>query len=220
MKRNMPLILLTLLALLAAGCEVFPYVTQPTTTVSVPPVTPTAEPTEAPPTATLAPYETPTPTEITEAPSEPTPTGKPAYTLQPGSPVALPNFNHPEAGCAWLGVAGQVFDEQELEVLGLTVLVGDTQNPNADPYQAQTGDALAYGRGGYEIRIAEEVLDTNERFWIQVVNAEGASLTARHAFDTTADCGRNLILINFVPLPDPGPEMGATTPEPTLPAYP
>ena len=220
MKRYTPLILLTLLALLAAGCEVFPYVTQPTAMITVPPSTPTVEPTEAPPTATLAPPETPTSTEVIVSPSEPTPTDNPTYTLQPGSPVALPNFNHPESGCAWLGVAGQVFDEQGLEVLGLTIQVGDSQNPNADPYQAQTGDALAYGLGGYEIQIAEEVFDTNERFWIQVVNAEGAPLTARNAFDTTADCGRNLILINFVPLPDPGPEMGATTPEPTLPAYP
>ena len=229
MKRQFPLLLLILLALLASGCEVFPYITQST------PVAPetyeeaTAIPTNRPPTATLIPSPTPTQTleEIPEStpeppveePIDPTPILDPEYTLQEGSPAALPNFNHPEAGCEWLGVAGQVFNDDGLEVIGLTVLVGDSKNPNDAPLEGITGDVLAYGLGGYEIQIAAEAMDSNGRYWIQVLNIEGAPLTARHYFATYQDCEQNLILINFVPL-DNNAAKDAPTPTPTIPAYP
>ncbi len=226
MKRHMHLILLTLLALLVSSCEVFPYVTQPTVAMpeGSPEPTLTTAPSEEPaapaPTATLAPPPTPTATnvEVSEEAPDPTPTSSPAYTLQEGSPVSLPNFNHPEAGCDWLGVAGQVFNENGGEVPGLTVQVGDAQNLDEDPYQAYTGDALAYGFGGYEIQIGEAAFDSNERFWIQVLNAEGAPLTVRHHFATFADCEKNLVLINFVPQAEAAQEKSAPTP--TLEAYP
>ena len=216
MKRYMPLISLTLLVLLSAGCEVFPYVTQPTATISPPPATATTEATSLPPTETLAPSPTPTATpEETAGPLE-----APSYTLQEGSPAALPNFNHPEAGCDWLGVAGQVFNAEGLEVLGLTVQVFDEQGPDAGPYQAQTGDALAYGRGGYEIQVAEQAFETSMRFSIQVFTPEGTPLTERLFFSTYGDCSRNLILINFVPRADDSTAKEAPTPGPTTPAYP
>jgi len=179
------------------------------------PQAPTAEPTSPPPTATLIPSATPTLTATPEETAEPV--ESPSYTLQEGSPVTLPNFNHPEAGCDWLGVAGQVFDEEEGEVLGLTVLVGDIENPEADLWEGITGEALAYGLGGYEIQIADKPFESSERFWIQALNPEGAPLTARHNFTTAADCDKNLILINFVPLEE---SASKEIPTPTTPAYP
>lgn len=227
MKRNLPLLLLTLLALLVSSCEVFPYVGQATQDAPEALDEATLEPTVRPPTATLIPSPTPTntPEEILETaaesaaeePAVPTPTPEPSYTRQEGSPVALPNFNHPEAGCDWLGVAGQVFDKNGLEILGLTVLVGDKENPEDDPLKGITGESLAYGLGGFEIQIAEEPLNSTERFWIQILNAEGAPLTARHAFDTYQDCEKNLILINFIPLDE---SAAKAAPTPTTPAYP
>jgi len=224
MKRYVPLLLLAFLALLVSGCEVFPYVAQATPDVPEALEESTSEPNENPPTATLMPSPTPTPMpeEAIEAGVEPapeettevTPTPEPSFAFQEGSPVALPNFNHPEAGCDWLGVAGQVFNEENLEILDLGVLVGDSENPEADPLEAVTGEALAYGLGGYEIQIGEETLDSSERFWIQILNTEGAPLTARHHFDTFKDCERNLILINFVPLEENAAKSGPT-PTPT-----
>jgi hypothetical protein len=227
MKRNLPLLPLTLLALLASGCQVFPYVGQATQDTPEALEEATLEPSISQPTATLIPSPSPTPTpeEIPETVAEsaaeepivPTPTPQPTYTLQEGSPVALPNFNHPQAGCGWLGVAGQVFDKNGLEMLGLTVLVGDTENPEEDSLAGITGEALAYGLGGFEIQIAEEPLDSTERFWVQVLNGEDVPLTARHAFDTYQDCEKNLILINFIPLDESAMK---AAPTPTVPAYP
>lgn len=227
MKRNLPLLLLTLLALLASGCEVFPYVGQATQDAPEALDEATLEPTERQPTATLIPSPTPTniPEEISVTAAESaaeetavsTPTPEPSYTLQEGSPVPLPNFNHPETGCDWLGVAGQVFHDAGLEMLGLTVLVGDTENPEEDSLAGITGEALAYGLGGFEIQIAEEPLDSTERFWVQVLNGEDVPLTARHAFDTYQDCEKNLILINFIPLDESAMK---AAPTPTVPAYP
>jgi len=223
MKRHLPLILLTLLALLVSSCEVFPYASQseagPTEVVNEPSAT--NEPTSPPPTATLIPSATPTSTAAPEETVETAPDiiESPTYTLQEGSPVTLPNFNHPEAGCSWLGVAGQVFDEKEQEVLGLTVLVGDAENPEADPLEGITGEALAYGLGGFEIQVADETHESSDRFWIQVLDPQGAVLTARHSFETSADCENNLVLINFVPL-EKNTAKNAPTPTPTTPAYP
>lgn len=224
MKRNIPLIMLTLLALMVSGCEVFPYVFPSATTVSQdsPQASATKKPTDSLPTATLIPSVTPTftPEVAAEEPADSAPPVTPVYALQAGSPVGLPNFNHPEAGCDWLGVAGQVFNQEGLEVLGLTIQVGDSQNPNQEPLQAQTGSALAYGLGGYEIKIAQEAMGTTERFWIQVLNADGAPLTARHFFETFGDCQRNLILINLIPLAEEDQTKQAPTATPTLQAYP
>ena len=229
MKRQIPLFILTLFALLVSGCEVFPYVMPSTPEPPEVFEEATALPTDRPPTATLIPSPTPTQTleEISEStpepaleePAEPTLILDPVYTLQEGSPAALPNFNHPEDGCEWLGVAGQVFDEEGLEVIGLTVLVGDSNKPNDAPLEGITGDVLAYGLGGYEIQMAAEALESSERYWIQVLNPDGTPLTIRHSFNTYQDCEQNLILINFVPL-DESAVKDALTPTPTIPAYP
>ena len=56
-------------------------------------------------TATLKPTLTLTPT--IAATTTPLP-----YHLQSVNPVYLQNFVHPEAGCNWMGVGGQVFDKQ------------------------------------------------------------------------------------------------------------
>ena len=56
------------------------------------------------------------PTEIpladpTSSPIPPTPTPEPAppFAVLPGAPLFSPAFLHADLGCAWMGVAGQVF---------------------------------------------------------------------------------------------------------------
>jgi hypothetical protein len=219
------ILFLLLISMLLAGCTLIP--TPPWTTTE-PPVNPTeplptdtpADPTVPPATETLPAYPietSPAPlptstatTEETQTPLDETlsPTEQPEFILQPGSPFYLPNFNHPEAGCSWLGIAGQVFDLDGTEIQGLVIRSGE--------FTAVTGDAIAYGPGGFEIQIGEAPVGSNGVFDLQVFDKSGQSLSERIFITTYEDCDQNLILVNFVR----ADEDDFPTATPTLEAYP
>jgi len=155
------------------------------------PAAPTA--TEAPTlTTTFIPSQTPT-----KVPSV-TPTALP-YTVQAGTPVYTTNFGYSDAGCNWLGVGGQVFDENGSPVINLVIWVrGSIENT---PFEAivlsGTAEGDKYGPGGYEAIIHNAVLETSGIFSIQILDLNGNILTDQVFFDTYAQCDQNLILINF-----------------------
>lgn len=120
------------------------------------------------------------------------------YQLQPGSPAWLPNFIHPEAGCNWLGVAGQAFDAEGNPVTMLVVEVGGILSGNQIQSLSLTGVAPAYGPSGYEVHLGNRAVDSGSTLWIMLKDLSGKELSNRIYFDTFADCSRNLVLINFV----------------------
>jgi hypothetical protein len=232
MKRRLFILTVILMALIIMGCQYLPYLLEflpdiiPDFPLPIPTATPsteTAQPTFTlqptatlaistatlvPPTATLEP---PTPTSeetATQDPISPTPLPSVEFVLQPGTPIYLSNFNQPDAGCDWMGVAGQVFDRSGNEIQGLTILSGELTSI--------TGEAQGYGPGGYEILISNTPVDSTATYWVQVLGENNQPLSERVYFDTFASCEMNLVLINFVPL-----EASLTpTPTPTLEAYP
>lgn len=147
----------------------------------------TPEPTlTATATATLPPTPTPTPTE----PPKP-------YALQPGSLFSMPAFTHSEAGCAWMGVAGQVIGEDGQPVENLVIMITTVQNGVRSEWMGYTGAATAYGPGGYEIQLGNQVSATG--YTIQLFDLDGNMLSDIIPFTTAADCQQNLVLINFNP---------------------
>ena len=120
------------------------------------------------------------------------------YRLQPGSPTWLPNFIHPEAGCNWLGVAGQVFNLEGNPVTALVVEVGGSLGGAQVQSLSLTGVAPAYGPGGYEVNLGDRVIDSSAALFLQLKDLSGKDLSDRISFDTFADCSRNLVLINFI----------------------
>ena len=201
------LLCLLCLSLLISGCDILPEITFPSRKTPVPSSTPFS-PEEIIPTSTLPAYPPldPVPTSTLPAypPLEPTPDPNvdAVFTLQAGGPFYLPNFNHPEQGCDWLGIAGQVFDDGGLEILNLTVVAGNRLAGEDHNLAATTGQATAYGLGGYEIELTNQPVNTTNLFWVQVLGTEGQPLSQRIYFDTREDCEQNLILVNFVPLED------------------
>lgn len=218
-------VFLILLSILVSSCQVFPYayettVAADTETTDVA-ATPQPTQTQVPATATSETVET---EEATATPEEPTP--EPTletteqYIVQEGTPTYLSNFANPDEGCDWMGVAGQVFDEEGNEVLDLVIVVGSTLEEIAGELSSQTGTALSYGPGGYEIKLTDTSLDTSETFWIEVRNTYGSTLSERIYFDTFADCEKNLILINFVQETEGAKGISTLEATPTLEAYP
>jgi hypothetical protein len=167
-----------------ASTGVSPSATEPSTTQT--PVSPTA--TVAAPTATAVVGVE----DIT-------------YRLQTGNPARISNFTHVDAGCNWIGVAGQAFDTQGNPVTGLAVSIKGTLGSNNIDMVTITGSANAYGPGGYEIVLGTQPVASSGKLTIQLLDPSAKALSDKITFDTTADCAENLILMNFVPvniLPD------------------
>lgn len=157
--------------------------TRAVTATALPSATP--EPTQtSTATATLPPTPTPTPTE----PPKP-------YALQPGSVIPMPAFTHGEAGCTWMGVAGQVIGADGQPVENLVIVIKTMQNGVLSEWMGYTGAATAYGPGGYEIQLGSQVSAIG--YTIQLFDLDGNMLSELFPFTTAADCQQNLMLINF-----------------------
>jgi hypothetical protein len=117
---------------------------------------------------------------------------------QSGSPSWLPNFSRPNDACNWMGIAGQVFDNEGNAVQSLIVEIGGVLEDMHISLFTLTGIAPAYGPGGYEIEISNQPVNSHLSLWIRLLDLDGESLSHPIYFDTFADCSRNLILMNFV----------------------
>jgi hypothetical protein len=172
---------------------------------SIVPASPTPQKTNVPSTQTKVPYlPTPTlkPTLIpTSSPTKPqkveTPPARP-YSVQSNNPIYTQNFNHPDKGCNWMGVAGQVFPAKGMPVVNLVVVItGKLGDKTLDLIQL-TGLANAYGPGGFEVELSATPVASTKTLSIQLYDLTGKTISDPLTFNTMADCKKNLILINFV----------------------
>ncbi|HEY5571569.1 MAG TPA: hypothetical protein VIK64_01025 [Anaerolineales bacterium] len=120
------------------------------------------------------------------------------YVVQPGSPRWLPNFSHPELGCNYLGIAGQIFDRDGLPAKMLVVEAGGVLQGTDLFALSLSGITQNFGPGGFEIILSDHVIESNDSVWVQVYDLQGLPLSERVFVDTLADCQRNLALVNFV----------------------
>lgn len=153
-------------------------------------------------TSTSMPFNTATsrPTESYTATLIPSPSPiRMLYVLQTGTPAYIPNFAHPEFGCDWTGVAGQIFDRDGAPVLNLVVnIIGTIDNTKID-LVSLTGipEADIYGPGAFEIQLSNSLIDISS-LSIRILNLNGTILAGPIAFNTFDDCQKNLIIINFI----------------------
>lgn len=201
--RRVVLFFALMLMLTACGGLALPGAPAQTAPTNPPPqIAPTATPQVV---RTLPPLITPTQPQSPEAttpesspaPSAPVPSPTPAFVLQAGSPAYLPAFTHPEAGCAWVGIAGQVFNSAGLPQDNIVVVVKGLFNGKAVDALALSGLAKAYGAGGYEIQVGTASATTSEALTIQLLNDKFEPLSPVYPVQTFDDCQKNLILMNF-----------------------
>jgi hypothetical protein len=178
----------------------------PATSTATPVPTNTSMPSSTPTsTATLVPTKTSTPTK-TPVPTSTSTQTKTAtaivmqYEVQSNSPVYMQNFAHPELGCNWLGVAGQVFDKSGVPVENLVIVVEGTLNNQSVELLGLTSGSLSsdYGIAPYEIQIASQVLASEGALTVTVYDLSGNLLSLPVAFNTYSDCTKNLVIVNFV----------------------
>ncbi|MGB9521494.1 MAG: hypothetical protein ACPL6F_01935 [Anaerolineales bacterium] len=122
---------------------------------------------------------------------------------QTGSPAYLINYIHPELGCNWLGVVGQIFDLTGKPVMGKIIEVDGSLNNQDILGLGLTGNNIEIGPAGYEIKLADAVYASDSPLRIQVFNSDGSPLSNPIPFVTYADCNKNLIVFNFLMFPYP-----------------
>ena len=113
--------------------------------------------------------------------------------MDPSSPVFTANYAN-NAGCNWLGVAGQVFDLAGQPVSGGAYMIWVTEG--GVNYQTFTGGALAYGPSGWEVYLFDRPRVATHR--IQLFTPSGTPVSEVYEFSTLASCNHNLVIINFV----------------------
>jgi hypothetical protein len=119
------------------------------------------------------------------------------FFFQPGTPIAVGNFLHPENGCNWLGVVGQVFQE-DLPVENIIVKIDGTMGGEQILVYAITGGAPGLGVGGYEIFLSDYLITTHRSLFLELINMSGVPISPKLAIDTYHDCNKNLLVVNFV----------------------
>jgi hypothetical protein len=147
-----------------------------TTTPSLPEPTQTPEPTLAP-TPTVVVYD---------------------YQLQEGSPAYIENIHHPDRGVNWMGVGGQVFDSEGNPVERIVVVAAGTLGGEAIEVLGMTGAARQYGPGGYELQLAQRLIQSSDTMTITLFDLAGNRLSEGIAIDTFDDPARATIIVNFV----------------------
>ena len=164
-----------------------------TPTIGVPTETATPRPTNTP-LVTATPFEL-LPSSTPTVGATVTPGG---YAFEPldGSPSAIPGTSfHPELGCDWIGVAGQVLGMNDEPVRFIIVHLGGTLEGQTVDSLIATGMATAYGPAGYEFIIANRLVATNDSLWIQLEDVQGLPLSDKIYFDTFDNCDQNLVII-------------------------
>ena len=141
--------------------------------------------------STATPTDTPMPT--------PSPTALFDYGIQVGSPAVVANFLHPDAGCNYTGIGGQVFSKDGKPIGDqIVVKVTGTLEEKDVEFLAVTGGYLALGPGGYEITLADHLAGTNNSLFLQLYDLNGIPVSTLISFNTYSDCTKNLVVLNFV----------------------
>jgi hypothetical protein len=162
----------------------------PTSTPSPVPTFPTKTPT---PTLTPTPSNTPT-----ETPVGPTLTPSPTrssfpFTKSDTSPFYLQNYAN-NAGCNWLGIAGEVLDLRRIPVPPGQYRVhvwgeGVDQRPHV-------GGAPDYSPSGWEQYVAGSPLVRD--YNVQLETENGTAVSQVYTVQTRASCSQNLVRLDFV----------------------
>ena len=141
--------------------------------------------------------------EITIAPSATTAAGSTITPVSSGMQFEVAvdhvssDYYHPEAGCNWMGVAGQAVDMNNSPVLYLAIHISGVIGGKVLDYISLTGTAPSYGPAGFEFYLGDKTLASSETLWIQLVDQQNLPLTEQVKLTTYNDCSRNLVMIRF-----------------------
>ena len=107
------------------------------------------------------------------------------------------SYYHPDAGCNWMGVAGQAVDMNNSPVLYLTIHISGVLAGKVIDYYSLTGTAPNYGQAGFEFVLGEKAIASSDAVWIQLMDQQNLPMTNQVKITTYNDCAKNLVMIRF-----------------------
>ena len=159
--------------------------------------TPTAVPTF--PTRTPTPTQTPTPSNTpTETPPGPTPTASATrsqylFTKSNNSPFYLQNYAN-DAGCGWMGIAGEVLDVARNPVAPGSYQV-HVWGSGIDA-RLLVGSAPDYSPSGWEQFLFDSPVIRD--YEVQLESSNGTAVSQAYRVQSRASCNENLVRFDFV----------------------
>ncbi|MHC1785207.1 MAG: hypothetical protein AB9891_21080 [Anaerolineaceae bacterium] len=105
-------------------------------------------------------------------------------------------FN-PKHTCNWQGIAGQTFDLLNRPLPGILVQVSGQLGNEKLEMISMSGTVLTYGDSGYEIFLANRVIESHETLSIRLIDEAGKPLSEQYKLDTSGNCNQNLVIVNF-----------------------
>lgn len=120
-----------------------------------------------------------------------------AFGLQAQPQAISASLYEPTRACAWMGVAGRVFDIKNRPVKGIRVAITGWLDGHTVNLLSLTGTALQYGPSGYEFSLAEAPDATIGQLKIQLMDQSDLPLSDVVVLDTYVECEKNLILVDF-----------------------
>jgi hypothetical protein len=115
------------------------------------------------------------------------------FTKSEYSPFYLQNFIN-NAGCDWMGVAGEVLDIERNPVAAGSYTV-HVWGSGIDA-RVTVGTAPAYSPSGWELFLFDSPVVRD--YEIQLEASSGTAVSAIYAFQTRASCTENLVRFDFV----------------------
>lgn len=107
------------------------------------------------------------------------------------------DYFHPEAGCNWMGVAGQAVDLNNSPVLYLTIHISGTLGGKFIDFYSLTGTAPNYGQAGFEFQLGDKAIASTNTLWVQLLDQQNLPLTDKIKLTTFNDCTQNLVMVRF-----------------------
>ena len=137
---------------------------------------------------------TPTPTQV--------PLPKYRFMMQPGSPKPVENIFHPESGCNWMGISGQIFNLEKLPLSEQLVLqIKGVLNGEDIELLAIVPDQNFFLPGGFDFRLADIPIESSGTIYLMLFDLDGNQISDKVFITTYADCMKNSIIVNFVEIP-------------------
>ena len=121
------------------------------------------------------------------------------YSIQRGTPAAIPNFIDIAAGCNWSGIGGQVFDQAGLPMIGLKVKISGTFDGHQVLVYLTTGSSQRFGSGGFDLKLGDRPI-ASQTLKLQLLDAANVALSPPFVLRTFDTCLQNLLVINLTPI--------------------
>jgi len=162
----------------------------------------TASPTlEMTPTSTPRPTWTPLYTDTPFSLVPPTRTPKPTATPKAPFSASVQQVDstiiHPEFACNWAGIGGTVVDTNNSDIIGTVVVLRGFLDGKTVDLTTVSGINKEYGQSGYEFVLGSAPIASNKTLYVQLVDQSGVPLSDKVEVVTSADCGKNLVIVRF-----------------------